>query len=1133
MKKKCIPPLLWDVKTHGFAFPKVPIVMKSLFYAYLLSSAGLLYASDTYSQTTMVSINMNNHTVKEVLDEIENTTEYSFFYNNSHVDLNRKVSVDVSNGDILEVLDDVFSGTNVSYTVKDKSIIFSVKEQSPAVSQDEKKITGTIVDATGTPIIGANVMVKGTTNGTITDLDGKFTLNVPAGAVLQVSYIGYANQEVKVGNSSNLSITLKEDTELLDEVVVIGYGTVKKSDLTGAVASVGGGAIEKRKTTQLSTALQGAVSGLTVTRNGSAPGSGASSLMIRGVTTIGDSSPLVIVDGVPGSIDQVSPNDVENITVLKDAASASIYGSRAASGVILITTKRANEKELSLNYTADFTLEIPTLQPEFVGINRFLAMANELRYNDNPTGGLYQAYSEEQQNYWMELNKQDPDSYPITNWYDMLINKNSFRQNHSVNISGGTKNVKSKVSLNYNDADALYDGYFYQRVMLRSNNDFTISKILGARIDFNWIHSKTESPMYNPFVDEGARWIPEIYPAIWTNGGYAGEKGGYNPYASLKDGGFSKNWGTQIKGKAELFLTPFKGLRLSAIVAPSYNFSKSKSLRKSIQYVSQYDPNQYVGYIKDHNSTDLNESRNDSYNITSQFLINYSNNFKDHTVNVTGGYENYYSFYENLGASRQQYLLDTFPYLNMGPEDFQFNSGSADHYAYRSWFGRIIYGYKSKYLLQANIRLDGSSRFAKGYQWGSFPSFSLGWVVSEENFMKNLKDSWLNNLKLRVSYGNLGNERIGGYHPYQGSLNFGTNLLYDEHGVVNAMQSAAQWNYAVRNISWETTTTYDVGLDLAMFNNRLSLSFDYYRKNTKDMLLATQIPGIVGYGNPSVNAGKMYTKGFDLDLGWRDNIGQLNYRIDFNLSDFVSRMGDLNGTEFLGSQIKKEGSEFNEWYGYVSDGLFLTQEDVDNSPKLNHNAKVGDIKYKDISGPEGIPDGKISPEYDRVLLGGSLPRFSFGANVALDYKDFDFSFSLQGIGKQNKMLSTAMVQPYRNNWMKIPEIIDGKYWSSFNTDEQNEKAIYPRLTSTNASFNYTTSDYWMFNGRYLRLKNITLGYTLPSRFLNYAFVKGLRVYISANDLFCISSYPKGWDPEMGSTSYPITTSLIFGASINF
>lgn len=539
-------------------------------------------------------------------------------------------------------------------------------------------------------------------------------------------------------------------------------------------------------------------------------------------------------------------------------------------------------------------------------------------------------------------------------------------------------------------------------------------------------------------------------------------------------------------------------------------------------------------------TTKLTEYRNDYYDVTTQFFANYNKTFGKHDLSVMVGYEDYYAFWENLNASRDQYELTGYPYLDIGPETYRDNSGNAEEYAYRSLFGRVTYNYDNRYLLQANFRRDGSSRFAPESRWANFPSFSAGWILSEEQFMKNLNWDWLSYLKLRGSWGTLGNERITdinnndkqNYYPYQSALNFNSALLY-KGGVVTSVSTAAQQYYAVRNISWETTETWDIGLDANFLNSRLYFAFDYYKKNTRDMLIALEIPKFIGYDNPFVNTGKMQTKGYDLEIGWRDHIGDFSYSVSANLSDFVSKMGDLGGTEFLGDQVKMEGSEFNEWYGYVSDGLFQTQEEVDNSPKLNNNVTVGDIKYVDISGPDGVPDGKISSEYDRVLLGGSLPRYMYGMNLSASYKGFDISMMLQGVGKQNARINREMVEGLKDNWTGFPAILEGNYWSVNNTEEENLNAKYPRLTRTNVEANMAMSDFWLFNGRYLRMKSLTVGYTLPSALTKKISMETVRFYVSGNDLFCISNYPYGWDPEVSVTGYPITMSVLLGVSVNF
>lgn len=997
-------------------------------------------------------------------------------------------------------------------------------------------VKGHVIDKNDEPLIGVSIKVKGDNAGTITNIDGDYQIEVPQNATLVFSYVGFAALEIPVSGKATINVTMQEDSYGLEEVVVIGYGAVRKKDLTGSVAAVRGEDLAVKKTTTLSNALQGSVAGVMVRRDSNAPGASASSIRIRGITTIGNSDPLVIIDGVPGTLDYVNPNDVENISVLKDAASASIYGSRAAAGVIVVTTKRASETDLNFSYTGEFGLEIPTTQPGVVGVTRYLEMSNELRYNDTPAGGFFQAFSADQVKNWMNYNRTDPNNYPVTDWRDLILKSSAPRQSHSVHISGGNKSVRSKASLTYDDVDGLYGDRYFQRYMLRVNNDFTINKFLGAKVDINIRRAKNHTPNYSPF--KTMRNMPAIYAATWDDGRIAEGKSGGNPYGLLTMGGSNDAWSTQLGGKASLEFKPFAGLNIEASVAPFINYKKTKEFKRQAYYTLANDPNAFGGYLDEGGTrwetNKLTEKRSEDYNVTSQIIANYLKSFGKHNLNLMAGFENYYLKNEELTAARDQYILTEYPYLDLGPEDYRDNSGNAKEYTYNSYFGRVMYNYDGRYLFQANVRRDGSSRFDKDYRWGTFPSFSAGWVASEEAFMRNLNLNWLSFLKLKGSWGQLGNERIGdNYFPYIALLSFGNSLFY-ENGELVSYQTASQRKVAVKDITWETTESTNIGIDLGFFDNRLRLSAEYYWKKTKNMLLTTQIPLSMGYEDPSTNLGKMSTKGFDLEVGWNDKIGDFSYGVSANLSDFISTIDYLQNTKNIkDGKIQVAGIGFNEWYGYIAEGIYQTQEQVDNSAKLNDQVKVGDVWYRDISGPDGVPDGNISPEYDRVPLGNSLPRFQYGGNINAAYKGFDLSMSFQGIGKQTVRMAPEMIQPLRSNYGNVPDIYDGNYWSLFNTDEQNARAKYPRLSNTSANNNYTISDFWLFNGSYFRLKNLTLGYTLPQSLTKKITINKIRVYASASDLFCLSNYPKGWDPEMGVSNYPITTSLVFGLSVNF
>ena len=1092
-------------------------------------------------------LNAEKTTIKQVFQYVEKQLGYVFVYDQAVKNrLNESVTVSLTGSDLQSILSELCRATGMSYSLNGKQVVITNgdKKKAPAAPMDSgrptRKVKGTVSDSNGEPLIGATVKVKGMTIGVVTDLDGNYTIDCPEGGTLEVSYIGFGTKEVKVRQGVvTYDIAMAEDNNNLNEVVVIGYGTVKKKDLTGAVSAVKGEDLVAKHSTQLSNALQGSLSGVMVRRNNGAPGSGASSIHVRGVTTMGDSSPLVIVDGVEGSLDYVNSNDVESITVLKDAAAASIYGSKAAAGVILITTKRASDTDkISLKYSGEFGLEIPTTQPSMVGVTRYLEMNNELQYNDNPSGGFFQVYTADQTKNWMRYNQTDPNNYPVTDWKDLILKSSAPRTTHNVTITGGNKAVRSVVTLSYDDVKGLYDGRSFKRYMLRSNNDFTFNKWLSASVDFSLRHALSENTVYDPFND--MRKMPAIYPAMWDDGRMASGKSGANPYGLLKEGGTTKNSSTQISGKGSITIKPTEGLSIQAVVSPFLNYSKGKSFKYACGYTLADDPNTFGGYFDAgslYATNKLTETRNDSWHVTTQVIANYMREFGQHSMTLMAGYENYISGSENLSAARDQYELTGYPYLNIGPEDYKDNSGTGSEYVSNSVFGRLIYSYANRYLFQANIRHDGSSRFAKKYRWATFPSFSAGWVASEEKFLKPVfsEKSPLSYLKLRASWGKLGNERIGSnYFPYLALINFGNSYFYTADGSVQSAKTARPAVLPVEDITWETTTSTDLGLDAHFFDGRLRLTFDYYWKKTTDMLLAIQIPYSMGYNDPNTNAGKMSTKGWDIDLTWQDRIKDFRYSITVNLSDFKSKIDYLNNSDIIsGGKVKREGVLFNEWYGYICDGIYQTQDEVNNSARTSTTVTVGDLKYRDISGPDGVPDGKISPEYDRVPLGNSLPRYQYGAQINAGWRGIDFSMAIQGVGKQNSYIEVAMVQPLRDNYGNTPAIIEGDYWSPFNTAEANASVFYPRLSSVSKSNNYATSDHWLFNGYYFRLKNLSIGYTLPQTWLRSLSVEKLRLYASASDLFCISNFPKGWDPEMGVSSYPITTSLVFGLQINF
>ncbi len=1112
---------------EGFvrSFKKIWLIMKLNFFLILLT---VLQVSATVSaQNTRFDLKMKNVTIAQIFDEIERQSDVYFFYNKSQIDETRTISVDYRNKTIDEILKAMVSDLNLTYEIAGKNVIVkALNAEGNGSQQGAIKVKGVVKNTAGESLPGVSVVVKGTTTGTITDIDGKYELaNVPTEGTLVFSFVGMKKQEVAVAGKSSVDVVLEDETIGIEEVVAIGYGTAKKKDLTGAVANVQGENLMKRSTQQISTAMQGQMAGVQVTRSSGEPGASAT-IRVRGITTLSNNDPLVIVDGVPSSLNDVVAADVESMTVLKDAASASIYGSRAAAGVILITTKRAKDHQFNFDYNFEYGFDKPTTQPRNGDVIDWMNIQNEVKWNDGASSP-YSQYSQETIASWLGNNATDPYHYPNTDWVDLTLKKSTSHEQHTLSISGGTEKLRTKTSFSYQKGDGYYLNKSYERFAGRVNNDYKIADWISANFDLDFSKSNSISPSQVNAV-YWAYLVSPYYTPYWEDGRYADVKDGGNVLAALKNGGTNNIDYYKFGAKAQFDITPMKGLTLTAIFAPRYQFTKGKKFSRAVP--TNYENGSTV-YMQAHKITSLDESRNDNNSLTTQFYGNYLKKWGEHSFSAMLGYEGSSYKWENEGASRTNYLLDTYPYLNIGPEDYQYNSGSAGHNAYESVFGRLMYSYKNKYMLQGNVRSDGSSRFSEEYRWGTFYSASAGWVTSEESWFKN---NVIDYLKIRGSVGQLGNERIGSEFPYQAAISFGNSYMYDKTTQsVTAIQNAAQVYYAFKNITWESTTTYGGGLDLRFLDNRLSFSGDYYYKKTSDMLLTLGFPSYAGFSAPQQNAGDMHTKGWDTELGWSDNVGDFWYKISANLSDYRSIMGYLGDKRTIdGDHIFEEGSYFNEWFMYKTDGLFQTNADLYDEngvkyPTLTANDKAGNIKYVDTNNSKTINSD------DKVRLGNSLPEYLYGGSIAMGWKGFDFNLSFQGIGHQLVLFNPAWIQPLKEQWGAVPELVLGNYWSQHNTEEQNLKAKYPRLTFTNTTNTYSGSDYWLFNGAYFRVKNITLGYTLPKDLVSHAKIKDLRCYLSVNDLPAISNYPKGWDPEVGSSSDFISTSFILGVNVKF
>ena len=1082
--------------------------------------AGTAFATESYSQTMKVTVVADNVSTGKVISEIEKQTDYLFVYNVNEVNLKRNVKVNAQNKSVAEVLNKVFEGTDIYYAMEGKNIMLMSKAKDGEAVQQANKVTGIVKDANGEPVIGANVTVKGQSIGTITDIDGRFVLDAPKDAVLQITYIGYVSQEVKVFGKKELNVVLKEDTETLDEVVVVGFGTQKKVNLTGAVGLATAKELESRPVTSATQALQGLVPGLQISTSTGELDKTAD-ISIRGTGTIGEGSsgaPLILIDGMEGDLNTVNPQDIENISVLKDAASAAIYGSRASNGVILVTTKRAKEGGVSVNYKNYLGWQNPTNLPSFLGALDYLKYTG----SDQATIDAYRAGM-----------KTDPDRYPDTDWVDLLFSETNFQQYHSLNVSGGSDKAKVLASVSFTDQGADIVNYGFKRYNGRFNSDLKLSDKFD--INFDLAFSRSEQNASNAtltaVVRDAFRIAPN-YPAVYSDGTWGDGFSGGNPIAQVRAGGYNKRLYNEFRGLLKANYRPFDGMNISVLYAPSYEDIYVKRASKTYEQVMDWDTKTIRKKGDPNSFTQTNERPfSQSFNA----VVSYTKTFKDHSFSVLGGYEFIKYNYEMFSAGRQYYVLQDYEVLNAGSEEYDSNSGTATHNALVSYFGRVNYSYKDRYLFEANLRRDASSRFAKDNRVGIFPSFAAGWRLSEENFMKDL--SFLSNLKLRASWGKLGNQEIGSDFPYTSSIALGSANYLMGGQIVNG---AAQKVLANKNIKWETTATTNIGIDAGLLDQRLTLTADYYVRKTKDILLNIPVPVVTGLEAPIQNIGNVENRGWDVTVGWQDRVSAFDYGIKVNFSDVKNEVTNLGGSEMIitGNSIIRLGAPINSIYGYETEGIFQSQEEINGAPSQFGTLKPGNLRYKDQltvdtdgDGVMDASDGVINAD-DRVILGDPFPRYTYGIDLTAGYKGFDLAIALQGVGKRDVLLGGDLVYPLFNAG-KLQEWHVKECWTP-----ENSNAKFPILEATSFGSNdVQASNTWLFNASYLRVRNVTLGYTLPKQLLSKVFIKNLRVYFSGQNLLTFDSLPQGIDPVVPNDSqgaiYPVARSYTFGIDLSF
>ncbi|HEY9259426.1 TonB-dependent receptor [Chitinophaga sp.] len=1091
----------------------------------------LQISAKTYSQK--ISISTSNASLKTVLREIEVQSGYQFFFKEKVLKLAGTVDAHFTNADIREVLNQCLKPKGLTYDIVDKIVVIrEAPVAAPMVAAPLSELKGIIKDEQGIALPGASIRLKGTAKGTSTNADGQFTLSLPDNnAILEVSFVGYETQEVPVNGQSSITIILKRREIKGDEVVVVGYGTQKKSQLIGSVSQISGKDISNRPVSQLSQALTGQMPGVTVIQRSGAPGTG-NNIQIRGVGSFGASSDaLILVDGIPAnSYNDVDPNDVESISVLKDASSAAIYGARAANGVILITTKTGNSKKLRISLNSYVGQQKITSTPQFVNSWEYATLMNEAQPG---------SYTDEQIQKFKDGS--DPDNFPNVNYTNASFKKNFLQTGHNLSLSNGNDKTQYLISAGYLDQDGVVKGNNYKRYNARLNLQTNISQQLKLTTRFAVIQSNREEPTTPATLDATSmqdiisnviRYTPN-YPIQMSNGDWgAGSVNKGNPVAWLNSGAFYKNRGTDLNGNMRLDWQVIPDLKLSLIGG----YTQFQEQGKTFLATQRINQNIFLG------PSNLSQFSRFSDYRTIQALAEYRKQLGKHEIGVLGGYsfEGYHA--DSLSAGRSNLPSNDLTVLGLGDPGTQTNNSSAGEYALKSFFGRFQYNYGRKYLFEANMRYDGSSRFPANDKYAFFPSMAVGWRITEESFLKD-RIHWLDELKLKASYGTLGNQNIGNY-PYQNLLT--TGFDYPIGGV--ATPGAVRTTINDSTLHWESTRTKDLGLDATFFKQRLSVSVTYFDRYTYDILVSptASVSGVLGASVGQQNSGKLKNTGWEFTATHRNSIGKFNYNVGANFSIINNKVLDLgvgnihqaNGLTGNGSSLFV-GYPMNLYYGYEADGLFKDADDVaawkahNDMTAISPNPKPGDIRYKDISGPDGKPDGKVTADYDRKVLGSTIPKYTYGITLGGNYKGFDLNILLQGVSGVNGYLNGYAGWAFYQNGNVQRWQMDER-WTA---DNPNPQAKYPRLEliSNQGTANTLTSSYWVLNGSYLRLKNIQVGYSFPKELLHRANIEGLRISFSAENLYTWSNYRTGWDPEVntGGAYYPILANYTLGLNLNF
>ena len=1083
-----------------------------LLFITALSSISLF----SYAQHQQVRLTGSNVTLKTAFKQIEQQTKLFVDYNTQEVNDSRVLTKLPKNSNVKEVMEQLLEGSGCSITFSNGHII--INKQARTVSST-KNISGVVKDETGEPVIGANVVVKGTTNGTVTDMNGRYSLEVPEGGVLQISYIGYNTQEVKVGSGDVVNVSLREDSEALDEVVVIGYGTVKKSDLTGAVGSVQMKDVSQVGITSADRALQGQIAGVQVNARTGQPGE-SMMIRVRGSNSLaGGNEPLYVIDGMPVEKmnSDINPEDILSMEVLKDASSTAIYGSRGANGVVMITTKRGRTGDTVLEYNGYVGVSSLRKKLDLLGKDDYIAMVNEVSQNDG--NGI-------------AITPEQAAMLPNNDWQDLAY-QTALTHSHQVSVSGGTDKTKLYSSLNYMNQEGIIKGSDYNRFALRINGDQKLARnlSLNASIAYSYGTQNTANSSADGWgaIAYTAMVMAPIQEIRDADGKYTNFSG--TPWG-----------GTNPVGMAELYKNKTVNSRLLANMSLIYEIIDGLTFRVNAgAEVNAGSSDRYIPIGLSAGGKldgDASKSKSNYYTIINENILTYDKRFnKNHALNLMGGVTFQTYQYNDLGGSGTGFLRDVYETNNLGVASTPGtpSSGYSD-YRMASFLGRANYNLMERYLLTVTARYDGSSKFSKNHKFAFFPSAALAWRLSEENFMKDI--DWLSNLKLRASIGQTGNQSIS---PYQTFARLGTSgpIFGDGKDIGFGLSSMAN-----DDLKWETTTQTDIGVDFGFFSNRLNIGFDYYWKQTRDLLYNATLPPSSGYSSMLRNLGRIDNKGFEISINTINMKGKVNWTTNLNITSNKSIVKDL-GSDVYGNKIQRIDAPIGggNWfplfvgkapfqlYGYEIEGIYQTDEEA----RLNGEAtkKAGDYRYKDTDGKAGITTG------DKTIIANTQPKFTFGLTNIINWNNFELSFLLIGsvggdiVNEFNKSITNI-----GGTW-NIRKDVWENHWTP-----ENPNAKYARASV--ATKDYLAfgdpSSVWVENGSYLRFKDIKLAYTLPSQWFAGSRKPNISVYLSGQNLITITSYSH-YDPEASWTSsavngwdrgvYPSAKSFTLGLQVKF